>query len=762
MPIQHIRSRRTAFALAATLLASLPGLVAPALGNQAGVAAAAAMPRPSLGFEPNAGQVDPSVRYLLHDGHSTMLFTTSGALVALARTVVHVDFAGAMPARISAGKQLPGRTNYLVGRSPSRWRAGTPAFDSIAYDGMYPGVRLVYSGRGGVLESTYRLQPGADPGRITIRYAGVRSLSLDAAGNLVMRAGSGAATAALSERAPTAWQDVNGERRGVSAAFAVDAAARTVRFSVGRYDRALPLTIDPVLAYATYLGGSGEDHPWAIASDETGATYLTGYTYSTNFPATTGAYQTTAPPDANAFVTKLDAQGRLVYSTYLGGSGFDNAFALHVDRAGDVYITGATLSTDFPLTSGALQRTNAGGASAFISELDPTGSRLLASTYLGGSIPDHAQITPVQLPPHVDNENLGTGIVTDATGEVYVSGETDSVNFPVTTGAVQPLIHGDYDGFFVKIAPGLTTLDYSTFIGGSGYDFASSIAVDQAGDVYLAGETTSSQLFPTTAGALQTSHSSGYAAWVAKLNATGSTLLYCTYFGGTTGSNGPNYTVPSGLAVDAAGDAYIAGETNATDLPTTLGVVQPTLAGQNDAFIAELNSTGTGLVFSTYLGGSDYDGAFGVNLDAAGDTYVIGYTSSHDLPTTANALQHSRGRGTHQAFAGELGSGGTAIRWLSYLGGSVDDFGYGVAVDPAGALHVMGITQSPDFPTVSAMQPTYAGGSFTLGGFDDGFVAMIVSSPASGIPEQAWPLELPLAAAAVIGIAWARRRRRRG
>jgi hypothetical protein len=480
-----------------------------------------------------------------------------------------------------------------------------------------------------------------------------------------------------------------------------------VGIALGRYDRRLPLVIDPVLAYSTFLGGSGADFGNAIAVDASGAAYVAGFTTSTNFPTTVGAYQRT-PTNRDAFVTKLGRGGRsLAYSTYLGGSSVDEAFGIAVDSRGAAYLAGRTDSTDFPTTRGAFQ-TTAGHNAAFAVKLAPNGRSLIYSTYLSGSDVDEAKAVAI-----------------DASGRAYIAGDTTSTDFPTTAGAYQTKNTSAGGAAFVtKLAPNGKSLAYSTLLGGSDGQLAYGVAVDPHGAAYVAGST-SSRDFPTTPGANQTAnHStgSGGTGFVTKLTRDGRHLAYSTYLGGG------NFDSVYGIAVDAAGSAYAAGGTASGDFPTTVGAYQTVAKGQ-DAFVTKLARDGRGLAYSTRIGGPGSDEAFGVATGRAGTVYVTGFSSSTGFPTTPGAFQRSlRSRtGGDAAFVTKVTGLGRRLAYSTYLGGSTSDYGNAISVDPAGGAYVTGYTQSADFPTTKrAEQRVFKGGGSEK---SDAFVTKISGGP---------------------------------
>jgi hypothetical protein len=521
--------------------------------------------------------------------------------------VVHMEFLGGNPAaQITGLNRLPGIVNYFLGNDASKWRTHIPTYAQVQYQDVYPGINLVYYGNQQKLEYDFDVAPGADPSQIHVGFTGVQTLSVNASGDLVLQAGA----QVLRQHQPIAYQNVAGQRLKVATSFVVQ--GQQVGFALGRYDRTLPLVIDPVLSYSTYLDGNSSalgdgDYGHGIAVDAAGNAYITGSTE----PANRGVW--------HAFVAKLNATGSaLVYSTYFGGSSSDfGDGGIAVDAAGNAYVTGTTYSADFP-TVDPLQATYSGG-DAFVAKLNATGSALVYSTYLGGS-----------------RENDGYGIAVDVAGNAYVTGVTNSPDFP-TANPLQPAYGGGLlDAFVAKLNASGSALIYSTSLGGNDEDRGYGIAVDTACDAYVTGFTASAD-FPTT----NYFGPPGGAAFVAKVNDTGSALIYSAILGAAWGF---------GIALDGCGNAYATGYAYSADFPT-VNALQPVFGGFRDAFVAKLNATGSALVYSTYLGGSNDDIGFGIAVDAAGDAFVTGETDSHDFPTT-NALQPSSR--TMEAFLAKI------------------------------------------------------------------------------------------------------------
>lgn len=461
-------------------------------------------------------------------------------------------------------------------------------------------------------------------------------------------------------------------------------------------------------ALSTFLGGAGTSVVTGVATDTSGNTYVTGTT-SEGFPTTVGAYDTTyngGPTDG--FVVKFSSTGQLLYGTYFGGSGEDNPAALVVDGSGNVYVTGVTYSTNFPTTTGVVDRTLGGERDAFVLKLNASGKTLGYSTYLGGSQWDYGQKIA-----------LGSG------GQVFVAGFTHG-GFPTTTGAFQTVFGGLGDAFVVKLASGGTSLLYSTYLGGNSWDGPGGIAVDSNGNAYVAGNTHSPN-FPTSSGAWDRTCSNcstnqSTDGFVVKLNASGKNLLYGTFVGGAAS---PASESLDGIAVDAQGRALVVGTSNGTDFPVTANALQKTRAGDADAVIVQLKSDGTGVLYSSYLGGNGADRAWGVRVDSDGRIALAGTTASSNFPTTSRAAQAAL-RGGSDAFWAEVSSGG-ALLYATYWGGSGDENdAVSMARDSAGKTILAGGTSSTDFPVREGSYQTVFGG-----GEKDGFVS-VFQKPALG------------------------------
>jgi len=675
-----------------------------------------------LHFEANQGQTDPQVKFLARGTRHTLFLTSTEAILVrigqepaptgnpdtreqATGTVLRMTVLGANPQpRVAGREELPGKANYFIGNDPARWQTNVPIYAKVHYRDIYPGIDLIYDGSQHQLEYDFIVSPGADPDTISLGFQGGHSLEVNTQGDLVLHTAAGA----LHQRKPFIYQEVDGVRREIPGRYALKDAYR-VGFQVAAYDASRPLIIDPVLVYSTYLGGTGGEAGSGIAVDTAGNAYVTGMSFSTNFPTTAGVFQTAAPSEGNVFVTKLNPTGSgLVYSTYLGGSGNDGGKGIAVDPAGNVYVTGFTASSNFPTTPGAFQTAFGGGSNAFVAKLNPSGSELIYSTYLGGI-----------------GLNAAEALAVDAAGNAYVTGLTASSNFPTTPGAFETTYPaGGVHAFVTKVNPKGSGLVYSTYLGGraANGEVGRGIALDIAGNAYIAGQTDSTT-FPTTPGAFQTTYGGGrYDAFLTKVNPAGSGLVYSTYLGGNADDGG------KGIAVDPAGNVYVTGFTASSNFPTTPGAFQTTYGGGvRDTFVAKVNPAGSGLVYSTYLGGSGNDGgtAASIAVDAAGNAYVTGATDSPNFPAS-NAVQGVIGGGS-DAFVTKVNPAGSGLIYSTYLGGIGFDGGEAIAVDAAGNAYVTGRTSSTNLPTTpGAFRSTFGGGLF------DAFVAKIAMGSGTG------------------------------
>jgi len=663
-----------------------------------------------LSFEPNQGQVDRKVRFLTRSLDSVLSLNASEAIFTLpsqpnaapksakARRSVSKSSVGTLRMQlVGANSQastlqqqpLEGHVNYFCDRDPHKWHSNIPTFGKVGFHGVYPGVDVVYYGNQEHLEYDFLVAPHADPKQIHLHFAGAKDVRVNAAGELIIRAQG----RELTWQKPTVYQQDERGKHAVAAHYRLKRLPNGqagVSFALGHYDTTRSLVIDPVLTYSTYLGAARvmQNSPGytAVAIDGSGSAYIA----------------TASLGSALASVTKLNASGTAaLYTTNLGG--INTPIAIVVDSHGSAYVGGVATGS-YPTTPGAY-KTQTNSVDFVVTKLSPDGSTLAYSTFIGAT----------------DGIN-GVGLAVDSSGSAYITGASHS-GFPTTPGAFQPANNTTGNQVVVsKLNPTGSALVYSTYIGGStsfvsGHavaDYGASIAVDAGGNAYVTGLTSSSD-FPTTPGAFMPVCPSNprWTAFVTKLNATGTALVYSTYVGGSRQQG-------QSIAVDSSGSAYITGSTSG-GLPTTPGVLGPvfkaTIPDPGTAFVTKFNPSGSALVYSTYLGGSREEVGNGIAVDGSGAAYVTGWTSSGDFPTTVGAFDRGKTltRLSSVGFVTKLNPTATGLIYSTLLSGSVGvntapsqpggDSGQSIAVDSSGNAYVSGSAFSTDFPTTpGAMQ----------------------------------------------------------
>jgi hypothetical protein len=613
-----------------------------------------------------------------------------------------------------------GAYNYLTGSDPSKWQTHILGFSQIVYHDIWKGVDLRLYGKGPDLEQEFIVKPGANVSRVRLSYQGIDRLEVAKDGSLLIRTGTGQ----MRETAPQIYQSIAGRRIPVAGRFKL-LTATSYTFEVYSYDAKYALVIDPTLLYSTFLGGSaGNDlfgtgtHETAtgIAVDTSGNAYVTGFTASTDFPTTPGAFRTSSGGGQQTFVTKLDPTGSaLVYSSYLNAP---LPVAISVDASGNAYVTGSNAGNGFPTTPNAYSQSCNG--SGFLTVLNSSGSGLIYSTcFSGAGSPTSGAAGPVV-----------KALAVDANGRGFIAGYTNNPAFPTTGNAYQGNYPGSLTSGFVTefdtTVSGTSSLVYSTYLGIVGPTdgahpgtTASAIGLDSFGKIYLTGFAAPG--FPVTPGAYQSNAApcipngsicaASTTAFVAKLDPSASgpqSLIYATYFGGM------GHTATSAIAVDASGAAYLTGSTDRySSFPVTPGAFQTT-AGQNisgASFVTKFNAAGSQLVYSTLVSDLRSSSGNGIAVDSLGNAYIAGQVNGSTFPVTTDAFQSTSGKGTDfaSAFLAKLNPAGSALVYSSYLGGTGDDVGTAVAVDLVGDAYVAGHTSSADFPIRVAFQPTMHG-----------------------------------------------------
>lgn len=554
-------------------------------------------------FEANNGQTDPKVKFFSRGTQYALFLTSTESVILLdepdavapkskrRRASLRMKMEGANPTpQIEGLDEQPGKTNYFIGNDPGRWRTNIASYSKVKYTGVYPDIDLLYYGNQGKIEFDFMVAAGADYKKIGLLIEGAKQVRIDTNGDLVLTATLGE----IRQHKPFVYQEENGEKREISARY-VFKGKREVGFEIGQYDRTRPLIIDPVLDYATFLGGTNDDEGRGIRVDGSGNAYIIGRTFSFNFPVTIDAFDTTYANSFDVTVTKLNASGsNIIYSTYVGGNSDDSGFGISIDSSGNAYITGLTSSNDYPTTAGAFQSIFPGSGDGFVTKLNTTGTALVYSTYLGGSSSDQS-----------------FAIAVDSSANAYVTGVTNSTNFPITPGA-----------------------------------FQSALSAGFSNDTF-----------------------------VTKLNSAGTALLYSTYLGGTNNERG------SGIAVDSSGRAFITGSTSSADFDVTPGAFQTIFGGSDspfgtsdDAYVTQLNGTGTALVYSTYIGSLGDEDGLGIAVNSSGEAFITGNTSSFNYPTTAGVVRVING--------GAAKTTNAASSWAAINSGITDNTILSFAVDP--------------------------------------------------------------------------------
>lgn len=683
-----------------------------------------------LSFIENRGQLDAQVAYYIQSPSQGLYFTKSGHALRLTQAqgdetrahTIRVDLVGADAQRVESLERAPGVVSYFTGAKRD-WKSGIPTHARIGYAQAWPGIDLAYDGDDGKLESIYTVAPHADPAQIRLRYSGVDALTLDADGNLVYATSVGE----VKETAPIAWQDIDGQRVPVQTRFAL-IDEHTVGFEVAAYDADHALVIDPVLVYSGFIGGEGEDGASGIAIDSAGNAYVVGSTVSTEamgFPTTVGP-DLTGNGQSDVFVAKISADGTtLMYAGYIGGSANDSGEGIAVDSWGSAYIAGsAGWGNNFPLTVGPDLTWGGGNApDGFVAKISADGTHLVYSGYIGGSEDDGA-----------------TGIAVDAAGNAYVAGVTFTFNV-VTPGeqgfdrgfpqVVGPDLsnNGSFDAFVAKVRADGTGFDYVGYIGSGGIDNARGIAVGADGSAYVTGVTTSSAAngFPAVVGPDLTHNGNdqgAYDAFIAKVSPDGSALMYAGYIGGSGNDSG------TGVAVDGAGNAYVAGYANSSEatFPVRVGP-DLTQNGYEDAFVAKVRADGSSLDYAGYIGGNSHEQALGIAVDSTGQAYVTGYTESSEATFPVSGGPDLTFNGESDAFVARVVADGSALDYAGYIGGEYYDGGDAIAVDALGDVYVAGRATIWGVGGGNDGFPVIAGPDLTANGDVDAFVAKLGDTP---------------------------------
>ncbi len=599
--------------------------------------------------------------------------------------VVKEFYRGASSFRIKPVGKLSTRVNYLLGDDSRRWKTNIPVYKELALGEIYPDISLSLIIRDGSVEKIVRAKEGADLSRIRVAYEGVDRIEKEGE-RIVLEAGGGK----FWFSQPVAKDEAG---REVEVAYSVcDGGWGFVALSEWEGE----LTIDPLLS-STFIGGSDDDEARALAIGSDGSVYVAGYTYShissSDYPTTSGVYDTSHNGDYDVFVSKLDSSlSTLEASTFIGGSGYEEFYALAISSSDSVYVTGYTESSDYPTKSGAYQtsRSDSDYGDVFVSKLDASLSTLEASTFLGGADFEEAHALAVA-----------------SDGSVYVAGRTASSDYPTTPGAYNTTHGNYYDVFVSKLDSSLSTLEASTFIGGANDEDAQALVVSSDGSVYVAGGTDSSD-YPATGGAYNTSYNGGYEdVFVSKLDSSLSTLEASTFLGGTA------YDMANALAIASDGSVYVAGNTDSSDYPTTPGAYDASQGGNDDVFVSKLDASLSTIEASTFIGGTDDERAHALAVASDGNVYVAGWTASSNYPTTSGAYDTTHGGGD-DAFVSKLDASLSTLEASIFIGGTGDEDAQALVVNSDGSVYVAGGTDSSDYPATSEAYDTSCNGGYEV------------------------------------------------
>lgn len=632
-------------------------------------------------FTENKGQIENSeVQYDYSASDRAVGFIESGYLVKLTNnenvtSIVQITFEGANSIAPEGLDELTHRSNFISGNNSLNWKTDVFNYQKVVYKNLYDGIDLVFYTVEEGLKYDFILTPGSHPDDIRMNYDGTLETSIDDMGNLIISTSAGF----WVEEKPYCYQVVEGKIGEVESKYLLNGF--NVSYEIESYDEEITLIIDP-LVYSTFFGDTAFDQTNSICIDSENNAYITGFTHSTDFPTTPGCYDDTYNGEQDVFIFKLNADGSsLIFSTFVGGSSADAGYACSIDSQGNTYVTGTTMSIDFPTTSGSYDRLFNGRGlvaygDAFVFKLNSDGSNLIYSTYLGG----------------IDGDG-GHSITVDLNNCAYVTGTTTSPDFPTTLGCYDLVYNGLSEAFVTKLNGDGSDLVYSTFIGGSSFDEGYGIISDEENNIYVTGET-SSLNFPTSSGCYDDTHNGEIDGFVFKLNPDGSELDYSTYVGGSAREHF------WGLSLDSTHNLYVTGSTESLDFPTTTGCYDDSISGDSyDAFVLKLNPDGSNLIISTYIGGNETDDGYSIAVDVNNYIYVAGRTRSLDFPTTSGCYDNTHNNGTFDVIIFKMNPLGSNLMYSTYVGGEGPDYGKTIKLDSDNNAYVAGWTSSMDFPT---------------------------------------------------------------
>lgn len=631
-------------------------------------------------FTENKGQIEnDEVSFVYTALDRTVGFIESGYLLKMTGngdyiSIIRVTFKDSNLVEPVGIEEFSHKSNYFIGNDPAKWRTEVPNYNKIVYENLFDGIDMVFYTTEKGLKYDFVVHPFKNPDEIKCHYHNIEAIEIDAEGKLLIDTGVGT----IIDEKPYSYQNIDGQEVEIPSEYQIN--DNIVSIKIGNYDTSINLIVDP-LSYSTFVGDEDAEFGLDIVLDSNNNAYVTGYTESSDFPTTNGCYDDTYNGGSmDVFIFKLSSDGSsLSYSTFVGGENEDKAYGIEIDSSSKVYVTGGTNSSDFPTTQGCYDDSHNDNYDVFVFVLNSNGTSLNYSTFVGGEETDG-----------------GLDIVIDSNKNVYVTGMTRSSDFPTTFGCYDSSINGYGDVFVFKMNSQLSSLTYSTFVGGNDQQWGYGITLDQNNNPTVTGKTESTD-FPTTNGCYDDSYNGGSSdVFVFQLlGINGASLIYSTYVGGD------DLDFALDITIDTGNQAYVTGYTYSDDFPTTLGCYDDTLGGYGDIFVFKLDSIGGSLVYSTFVGGDD-DTEIGmaITLDSNNNAHITGSTHSDDFPTTSGCYDDSF-NGLSDMIIFKLNSNGTSLDYSTYIGGEHYDGGWGITLDSNDDVYISGYSHSDDFPTTN-------------------------------------------------------------
>ena len=633
-------------------------------------------------FTKNQGQLENDEIYFTYTASDkSFRFYESSVFIKLTKTmednttkssIIKIIFENSNRVIPVGMEELKHKSNYFIGNDSSKWKSNVPHYEKIVYEELYDGIDLVYYFNEMGLKYDWVVKPYADANQIIERFEGIDSIEIDSNGDLIIKTNTGK----LQENNPHSYQKNFKKLIKVVTSFRIINGSR-LTYKIGDYNNSKILIIDPLI-YSTFFGGIENECGNSIVTDFEKNVYITGQTLSVDFPTQSGCFDDSHNSSWDAFITKLNPNGEdIIVSTYFGGLKIDKGLDIAIDTDKNIYITGVTFSRDFPVTNDSYDNSsNDSDGDSFISKLNPEGTKLIFSTFVGGNKNDESY-----------------GIAIDSNNCTYIIGTTESSNFPTSQNAFDKSYNGNDDVFVFKLNPLGSALIYSTYIGGDHNDVAGDIDITSSGFAVIVGGTLSTE-FPITSNAYDISQNGGNDFFIIKLNLDGSDLIYSTFIGGSEDDG----FWDKDIILDSEENAYIVGNTRSSDFPTTKNAYDRSYNGGGDAIVLKINSNGSNLIFSTFIGGSSSDYGYDITIDSFFNSYVVGWTESYNFPTTDNTYDDSI-NGNHDSYMVVINIDGTNLRFSTYVGGGENDRGFSITVDYECNIYLIGETLSSNFPT---------------------------------------------------------------